>query len=573
MYKSVIANEGKSAAFVNKMKMLFRSVVAALLALFSAVIAADEIRPRSKMQSAMPRIVANIQETVDSALLMADDYATALAQKPEFAGSRLNVLKKYYNSISTDAARDSVRSRIFDFYVSYVENGKTQQAEAFKQCFMAIAPDTDEHFGPLYANELTLARERFDTAAVKTGIDRLAAYAARMNYDYDDDLAVARRFLHNIRTRKPVEDILPGIWVCEDIWKDRVLDYEYKDMYLKAILFHPAAIANSLSILKIPRGKNIDGELVAQKCKGLALNVTGSEMFGMVLKMAGIGGFIPVKQADLTDYNIGQSIGSDAISTTNTAGFDPHVYSKNVRIDNDAYGAYIFWGDEKLRRPNAEIAAFVRQSVQNSRALIAGQLSRSQYSFGEEMVGNFFAGLASEAINAVVDYFMVSTDRIFSVETVLQVINPCELKAKTYLQIVISKSNEPSPHKFSFVFESTYYRWDSPEDIVFMGPYKVKDAEASALNYGGLLTLSDLPKEKRKAKENEIKEYCKRWKEMYKEEVKTLKASVNAMPKGAEKDLAKKQMKNYKKTRQQCWGDYNKQMYLRLKSKSDNYMQ
>lgn len=166
---------------------------------------------------------------------------------------------------------------------------------------------------------------------------------------------------------------------------------------------------------------------------------------------------------------------------------------------------------------------------------------------------------------------MVSTERLFCVETILQIVNPYELKAKTYIQVVLSKSNEPQPHSFNFVFESTYYRWEPSDDIAFMGPYKVKDAQASALNMGGVITISELPKEQSKAKTKEIKKYCDSWKKNYKEEIKSLKATLKAIPKGPEKDAAKKQLKDYKKTRRQCWNDYNEQLYLKLKAKSDNY--
>ena len=200
------------------MKKLILSTIKGIimLLLLTATNAAGAAKPKAKKQVAKP-ITVNIQAVVDSALIMADDYATAMAQKPEFAPTRLNILRNYYTALPSDAARDSVRSRIFDFYVNYIEDGKELQAEAFKHSFMAIAPDTDEHLGPLYANELTLARERFDTTAVKTNIDLLAAYATRMNYDYDDDLASSRKFLHTIRTRPHINDILPGVWVSERI--------------------------------------------------------------------------------------------------------------------------------------------------------------------------------------------------------------------------------------------------------------------------------------------------------------------------------------------------------------------
>jgi len=207
---------------------------------------------------------------------------------------------------------------------------------------------------------------------------------------------------------------LPGVWVSEDIWKDRVIDYEYKDYSIKGVLYHPAAIANSMAILKIPRAKNLNGELVAQKCKGMTMSISGGNSIqSIAFRMTGIEGYIPVRRGDLYYYNIGQDISPEEFGLLNTSGLDPHVYSKTIKTDNDAYGAYIFWGDEQLKRPNAQIAAFVRQSVQNTQALIAGHLSRSKYSSSEEMAGNLFAGLASDAINSFMDYLMVSTERIF----------------------------------------------------------------------------------------------------------------------------------------------------------------
>lgn len=519
------------------------------------------------------RQAVNLEQIVDSALILADDYATAMAEKPEFARTRLNALKRFYSALFSDSARDSVLSCIYNYYVDYVEGERQQQADAFKNCFLSLAPNTDERLGPLYANELVLARERFDTVTVSSDISRLEAYATRMNYDYDEELDAARRFLHSMRTRKPVRDVLPGVWVSEDIWKERTIDYDYKDFSFKAVLFHPACIANSLAIIKIPRASNVNGEFVAEKCKGLTINVNWGEIAAIGYKMAGIDGFIPVRQEDLKYYHIGQEAEENPVGSINTANLNYHAYSREVKIDDDAYGAYIFWGDEKLKRPNAEISALIRQNVQNNQAIIAGHLSRSQFSTADRMAGNLLTGMAAEVINGFMDCFMVSTDRLFRVETTLQIINPNELRARTYLQVVLSKSNEPEPHVFNFSYESTYYRWDTSDDVAFMGAFKLKKAEVSDQNLGGVLTLTKLSKEQSKAKKLEISNYCKNWKKAYKEKAKAMKVSVKALPKGAEKDLAKKNLKNYGKTCRQCWEEYNEQSYLKLKAKADRYNQ
>lgn len=584
------------------MKTLSRTVLTALLLIITAAITADAAKPRSRKPGAKPKatnIRVNIQDVVDSALIMADDYATTLVQKPEFSKTRLNILKKYYAGLPTDAARDSVRAHIFDFYVNYVESGKTQQAEAFKQCFTAIAPDTDEHLGPLYANELTLARERFDTTAVKAGIDALEAYATRMNSDYDDELASARRFLHDIRTRPHINDILPGVWVADFICDDNRTYNNIKDN---------ECLINSLGVLRIrdlnklyscqsanqgylvwgfdtlnvenfkkrvKHNFNIDAVKISTypKC---AFNENGYKVTD---------GYIPVSYGEDVCSNIRipytKKTKYDGFNKKSANdGNESKRFSRIMSTDNDAYAAYIYWGDERLRIPNTEIGAIIRQSTQSSQALVAGHLSRSQYSFGDRLAGNLATGLVSAGINALVDALMVSTEKVWGIHLMVQMVNPYKLHAQVFAQLVTSKSNSSEVKNQQLLHEFDFYRWEQSDSIFFVGQPKdlYKRIELVAAydhwNFGvhDVLALHDISKETDKAYKEQIKAFENTIKPEFKDYCKKRDEEIKAMPEGTERKTAEAEFKKYRHDFA-AWKIWNKQALEKLKAKSDRYEQ
>ena len=560
-------------------------ILAPALLLLMAAMTALAAPPRGKKQAAKPRTVnikVNIQEVVDSALLMADDYATALAQKPEFARTRLNVLKKYYTSLPSEAARDSVRSRIFDFYVNYVETGKTGQADAFKQSFLAIAPDTDGHLGPLYANELALARERFDTAAVKNGIDQLAVYAARMNYDYDDELTSARRFLNDIRTRPHINDILPGVWVSEDVCD---LKYEFggikddddmiEDLVILRIRDFNKLLANSAAATKNKRHVCIIG-VDSLNLKLIEKGATSGYNLEAIKTRDGLThcysvfgaqyGYIPAPLLEAPTSNMDVPLidnpmyDSDAFRTMQSRDY----YSRNMQTDNDAYAAYIYWGDDKLKVPNPEIGAIIRQSTQTTQALVAGQLSKSKYSFGDRLAGNLTAGLVSAGINTLVDALMVSTEKIWGIHLVVQMVNPYKLHAQVFAQQVKSKSNSTNVDDTRLVHEFDYYRWEPQDSIFFLGshyPYN-----------GDVLALHAISKEQEKAYKEQVKPFSKAFDTENQQYCKEWETRIKAMPKGDARKAAEKELKDYKDSLR-LWKKWNREALEKLKAKSDSYEQ
>lgn len=558
------------------MKTLSRPALLSLL-LTIVVTGAYAAKPRAGKHVAKP-ITVNIQAVVDSALIMADDYATAMAQKPEFAPTRLNILRNYYTALPTDAARDSVRSRIFDFYVNYVEEGKAEQAEAFKSSFMSIAPDTDEHLGPLYANELTLARERFDTTAVKTNIDLLEAYANRMNYDYDDDLASARQWLHTIRTRPHINDILPGVWVSEDIC---TIKEEYNGVKDEISLIGNLAILRIRDINKILVSKQeyipgIDSlnNVLLQKGTTSGYNLEAVKISYDLRKCFCVfsteGGYVPTPISEAPGSNFEAPFIDKPmyISDARRTSMSKDYYSRSMQTDNDAYAAYIYWGDERLKVPNTEIGAIIRQTTQTTQALVAGQLSRRQYSFGEQLAGNLAAGLVSAGINSLVDAMMVSTDRIWGINLVVQMVNPYKLHAQVFAQLIETKSNSTDIKESRLLHEFDYYRWEPQDSVFFMGAIGAYDND--------VLVLHGISKQQ----EKEYKKQAKLDRERFVAEksiyYKQRKKEIEAIPNGNERNSAEEELKDYKSGGiwRIIWKkDWNKRALAKLKTKSDKYDQ
>ena len=64
----------------------------------------------------------NFELVMDSATILADDYAEAMANKPEMVKSRMNALKRFYAPYSANkTVADSICNVIFNMYVDNIE--------------------------------------------------------------------------------------------------------------------------------------------------------------------------------------------------------------------------------------------------------------------------------------------------------------------------------------------------------------------------------------------------------------------------------------------------------------------
>lgn len=455
------------------MKTQSRTALTALLFLLIAAMATLAAPPRTKKQHAKPHTV-NIRAIVDSALIMADDYATALIQKPEFAQTRLNILTDYYNTLPTDGARDSVRSRIFDFYVNYVESGKTQQAEAFKQCFTAIAPDTDEHLGPLYANELIVAQENFDTTKVKSELSLLENYSKKLNIDYDEAIHKAQDFLHFMRTKEPIQRALMGVWVGEGIYKE--YDYDYIITPLREA-HHIIAITKDMIMSAYP-----ECDFITHYLNSFYTSPS-------------------------------DCIANPLFQKAKVKGLDIQGYPRNQIYFEDLRGAYCLYTDQNIESFDPEYFAKVRQNMQTQVARTHGELARHKSSFGK----NLGVSAASNGLltigNSIIDRLAVSKANYWHKELNLHLVSPVKMTVSSFFQYNTVKSNSSYVHKL--VTEEPdyeYYKWKPGDEVFFID------------EKGNHLFIGSNSKEKKKERKNIVNEYQKE----YKSHGNSLKITVNS---------------------------------------------
>ena len=395
----------------------------------------------------------DIETKTDSLLVLADDYAEALAAKPEFARTRLNILKKYYAAIPEGAVRDSVRSRLFDFYVSYVEADNAPRAEAFKDCFMAIASDTDEHLGPIYLTELNAAREDMDTTALKNHMARLQDYADRMQYDYDEELAAARAYLRDMRGRLPLREALRGVWVSTDLIDNPAL-------------FTNAGLGSVAAAVWAGSLKNHD---LSFHTNVMSMNILSFAWDGTRVRLRARFDnktfYTPAQQSELAD--LGLVVDESRVNPKSKEGRDGWMVTPvEMELNEPSQWLYAFWHTEDPSTFDPEIPAMLRQSVQNMQAKVAGHYSRSRYSFGDRLAANALAEGFSAVTNGIISYFAVSKDVISTKELNVQLQHPRMLVGRADVVQVESRSDHSIPTVRDRHVEMKFYRWQ-PDDNVF----------------------------------------------------------------------------------------------------------
>ena len=190
-------------------------------------------------------------------------------------------------------------------------------------------------------------------------------------------------------------------------------------------------------------------------------------------------------------------------------------------------------------------------------------MSRSKYSFGDRLAGNLAAGLASAGINALVDALMVSTEEIWGIHLMVQMVNPYKLHAQVFAQQVKSKSNSTKVDDIRLVHEFDYYRWEPSDSLFLLGRNL----------YGqDVLALHAISKNEEKAYKEQIKASYKVFKAENEEYCREWEQRIKAMPKGDVRKEAERELKSYKDNHL-FYKIWNKQALEKLKAKSDRYEQ
>ena len=560
-----------------------------------AGIAGASAAVRRAAGSANSAPAVNIRAKCDSALILADGYAEAVAQKPEFAPARLNILRDFYAAIPDGEARDSVCSRLFDFYVNYVEAENAPRAEAFKTVYLALAPDNDEHLGRIYLNELNVARENFDTTGMEQCILRLADYADRMQYDYDEELSAAKAFIRTVRNRPPLRQAIAGVWVSDDVDGVELPDGRVQFSYGSEKM----ALINSLKVIQIretdhpiyhqdiTKENRYQGVFTSLDPANGADSPAGQRNLDVIKCREGLASFsviastpwyVPVEAWELPAHNMAPLDSSYVAGTKMrgslklSRGLDNHLdkFLSRMTVTNDTtYSMYTFWGDTVFRRNDPEIGAILRQTTQQSQAAVAGHMSRSNHSFGDRLAANLTAGLVSAGVNAAVDALMVSSEKIWGLESVMHMVNPNELDAEMFAQLVISKSNSNTPENYEYRHRASYYRWVPSDSVVFLGMYN--NIESPWNGEHGIIYLHEMTDADKDYWEQKVKDYKKVFKDWYKAEIKKREEYVKSLPKGsAERKSAAEALKSLKAAPPQLWQTWNREMLNRLKRKSEN---
>ena len=554
-----------------------------LILVFFAVclLASTAAVPKTRNTPAAPKPV-DIDLVVDSAMILADDYVEAVTNKPEMANTRLNAIKRFYTPYASNkVVSDSICNSIYNFYVDNIERDKVDRANAFKECFLALADKDNSNLGPLYATELVLARENYDTTAIKDIIPVLTDYANLLDVDYDSELAEAQDFIDRLRRREPIEEAIAGVWVMEDICRDDVKG----DLY------------NSLKILQIrntahpvyDKGYGVtwysqDSITKATKGEKRTLDVIKSKGYVSDYNWFSDHSYYPIEAWELEGFNM-KPLPQDYVAKTSVKKYGKTYYqagdrySRVTQADNQAYAMYVLWGDERLKRNDAETTALLRQGVQHIRSSIAGELSRSRYSTSTTIVGNMAADITAGLINGIIDILSVSKEKFWCIELILYMVNRNTLIGDIYTESIEVRSDNLTPKVERQNFRKTFYRWEPEDDVCFLAPIDMsgtKNMSGAKLNakiytIGGPIILHNLTKEDDKAVDRATNEYKNEYKNKLKDTERELKEDISKYPKNSEEYKAAKNIyKQFKKgSAPHVFMVFNQMQLDKLKAKAE----
>ena len=447
-------------------------IIALLLSPFS-------LRALGEKKPVKPQNVVNVQAILDSALIMADSYATSLTEKPEMAGPYINQFRNFY-SRQPQIAQDSVRSQIYLMMARYMDESRMDRCKAFKNCYMAIADAQDERMGNIFAAELALAYEQDDTVEVKRVLGLLEGYANRTNYDFDTEIAEAKDYLHYMRTCKPINEALMGVWVCEQIGKER----PYRENVFKTIFtlenshdrrFHKISHPYFLSITN----DRILTEIVSRYKDFLRV---GYRIPEEILAQG--------KYKKQTSYLFDRMPNSlDGVEYWNT-------YPQVMQYDEKLRSAYALWSSETIKSFNPDFYAQLRQTIQQTSATAIGNTARKNVSMNKRIRTQAAVGAMDIVGNSIINLLTVSTAVTSVREMTVQQDSPNSLTAWIYTQYNKTRSDTGQTTTWDKDYDGVkYYKWEPNDSVFFIG-----------CNWDEFFTLPGKFSHKEKKR---MKKYCK----------------------------------------------------------------
>lgn len=469
---------------------------ALLLAFLVSLASGLSLNAKKRLIKSPPPV--NVQAVVDSAILMADDYATAVTEKPELSRFRLNRIKDYY-SRQSQRLQDSIRANLFNLMTNYVDTGNHARAKIFKDCYLTLAAPDDNRMGNIYAAEMALAFENDDTTEVKRIIPLLEEYAERKDYDFDEEIAAAKDYLDDMRRRGPIRYDLMGVWVSEKICED----IPFRENILK-----------SLFSTDTPNNET-HSEIFHRISNPYYLGITNDKII-VGDKYHEAGGPACFKDYPRFGYKIPEDIISEGKYTKKksyffdrlspTSWFDRDSYyecfPQTMLYDEKLRSAYGVWSNEMISSFNPDYYAQIRQNQQYSTAEVLGNMARKNVRTSTKIKGRAALTAMDNVSNAILDRLTVSSATFWIREITVQLDSPNVLTAWIYTQYNRTKSNNGLTQTKDKDLEGVkYYKWEPDDDVFFR----------EGNQYIILGNFDELSKAKKKA----MKDYYKVQKEVY----------------------------------------------------------
>lgn len=466
---------------------------AAIITLFLSVLSVQAMGDRKKVTR--PKNIVNVQAVQDSAVLMADDYATSLVEKPEMAEFRLNLFKAFYNR-QPQIAQDSVRSKIYMMMANYIDGNRMDRGKAFKNCYMAIAHQEDERMGNIYAAEITLAYEEDDTVEIKRVLPLLEDFVRKTNYDFTTEISEAEDYLHYMRTRRPINEELMGVWVSENFVKER----PYRENVLKELF--ALDMVNGMTHEK--NYHNLSHPYF--------LSITNDKILTCIVScykdLSKVGYCVPQDIIAAGKYKQQKSYLFDRLSPYGGLGLYKddyyNTYPQVMQYDENLRSAYALWSNEIINSFTPDYYAQLRQNMQYRSAEVIGNTARKNVKMSTKIRAQAAVTAMDAISNSIIDRLTVSSAVFWVREMTLQQNSPNTLTVWAYTQYNRTRSNTGQTMTWDKDYDGVkYYKWE-PEDSVFFRAH-----------YNDFVTI---PTKISKPEKKRMKQYYKEQMKLYQKE-------------------------------------------------------
>lgn len=388
-------------------KILYNLLACVTLIMFAS---GTSIYAQTSKRNLRKRNSINLKVEVDSVKWLRERYCDMLKYDLSRAGQTIDHLQRKF-AVLPKNVQDTLLASHYKSIVTLFEQERNDRAYAFADCYYALCEKDDPNLGTLYLNDIVLAIENSDTVKLRLRMNQLSEYAERNNLDYDSDLADAEANMNLLRHRIKFKETPIYQLTGADLWMVDMTEYAENDSewWVQWYSYIPHFVQlSTTNITRFP-------EYAVQKTdkKSGRVFIKGSYML--------------------------------------------HGYGD--QFDKESKTFYTIWGHERTKSADPMLLAGARQTVQDSHVLVAGELAKKKYSFGEKLGGNVAATLVDAGLNALFDWLSVTTEYYYRCEMSLTMTQPDLLEGTLAVASTTVKSNDPyNPKTKTTTIPLRYYR-------------------------------------------------------------------------------------------------------------------